>query len=427
MLARTDPRLRRALTQLTQNIENANERTQENLFSFSQNYVNPCLASVDGCIRSCTDSCFPARGDLRRRIQRNRSHGRAEASFDFYDDWEEEETDALLGLRNDEMDRLLQGPASRQPPRERVMSYGTSQKGSHQSLVLPEDNEAGKQIIISSSYFGFLDRLPFKIGAKGHKYQPSVADLQEHPSSRKAGAEEQPLIEDSDDEAILQTKRKSKRYRSGTSTSGHTTDSFSSRGDIFPSEDEMDDAVPLDDEFASQLERRTTGGNTDEQSSNKSHGFASSRSKSHLSMHTNSSRGSRGSRKRRSTSASDSQILEAPTTAHLQAEEQQIAKEEEEAVERKRVIAQRLALQRGLSGSESIPTSPRPASPISRKSGFKTPPVNGTIPFPSFNSQTDPEEQGIEDGITSQTRRSPSPERPDFVPAALPQFTSHPE
>lgn len=39
--------------------------------------------------------------------------------------------------------------------------------------------------------------------------------------------------------------------------SGRTLDSLSSRGDLFPS-DEEDDAIPLDDEFAMVLERRTT-------------------------------------------------------------------------------------------------------------------------------------------------------------------------
>ncbi|CAK7267529.1 hypothetical protein SEPCBS119000_002600 [Sporothrix epigloea] len=46
------------------------------------------------------------------------------------------------------------------------------------------------------------------------------------------------------------------RARSGTTGSGGTTDSFRSRGDLFPSDEEDDeDAVPLDDEFAAALNR----------------------------------------------------------------------------------------------------------------------------------------------------------------------------
>ncbi|CAK7264870.1 hypothetical protein SEPCBS57363_001292 [Sporothrix epigloea] len=46
------------------------------------------------------------------------------------------------------------------------------------------------------------------------------------------------------------------RKRSGTTGSGGTTDSFRSRGDLFPSDEEDDeDAVPLDDEFAAALNR----------------------------------------------------------------------------------------------------------------------------------------------------------------------------
>ncbi|CAK7211009.1 hypothetical protein SBRCBS47491_000972 [Sporothrix bragantina] len=46
------------------------------------------------------------------------------------------------------------------------------------------------------------------------------------------------------------------RQRSGTTGSGETSDSFRSRGDLFPSDEEDDeDAVPLDDEFAVALNR----------------------------------------------------------------------------------------------------------------------------------------------------------------------------
>ncbi|KAL1895200.1 hypothetical protein Sste5346_005345 [Sporothrix stenoceras] len=53
-----------------------------------------------------------------------------------------------------------------------------------------------------------------------------------------------------DDDAGTTTTRK----RSGTTSSGDTSNSFRSRGDLFPSDEEDDeDAVPLDDEFAVAL------------------------------------------------------------------------------------------------------------------------------------------------------------------------------
>jgi hypothetical protein len=248
MISRTDPRIRRALDHFTHNIEAANERTRENLFGFIQHYIGPCLSCVQDSFQSCVSPCFGSDDDWRRR-QSRRILGHAESSFDFYDDWEDEETDALLGLRDEDGDRTLAGPSSRRQPQwERTMSYGTRQKHGRNTT---ED----ETIIPTSSLLGFLDTLPFKFGSKGVKYKPSVADLQDHPGSRRL--EDEQIMEESDNDLTRVFQRK----RSGTSTSGHTTDSRSSRGDIFPSEDEMDDAVPLDDEFAShlQLERRSTG------------------------------------------------------------------------------------------------------------------------------------------------------------------------
>jgi hypothetical protein len=283
MLSRNDPRVRRAIDQLTQNFEAANERTQEGIYSFTQSYLHPCFTSVADCVHSCTTPCFPRDEDQRRRHRgRTRSRSRAEFSFDFYDDWEETETDALLGLGDDEGD-------SGQLRRERQMDYGIRQ-GGH---ILPKGfEEDGTKHIPSSSYFGFLAKLPFKIGTKGLKYQPSIADLQDHPGSRcMVNEEEEPLLPDSDSEAERSPKKQKRRLRSGTQGSGHTTDSFSSRGDIFPSDDEMDDAVPLDDEFALALERRTTGHATNDCGSGKARAFET-RSSSHLSIQTISSGGS---------------------------------------------------------------------------------------------------------------------------------------
>ena len=310
MLSRNDPRIRRALDQLAAGLESASSRAQEGAFAFSQAYLSPCLASARSCLAAAVEPCRACweEEEQRRRRQQQAALGRAELSFDFYDDWEaDEEADPLLGGDDDAAD---EGPASgaavsggsgwfRGRAREPTMTYGAiggggaAGKGSggkgKQRMGAPPPDEDDAPIIRSSSYFGFLESLPFRLGAKGLRYQPSIADLQDHPGSRRQlYSEEEPLMDGSDaDEAeggAGKTKAPAMRKRSGTQGSGHTTDSFSSRGDIFPSEDEMDDAVPLDDEFALHLERRTTGHGTQEDHSSGSSGRNPSSASSRVSL-----------------------------------------------------------------------------------------------------------------------------------------------
>jgi hypothetical protein len=470
MYRRSDPRWNRTLQHLTSNIEHANESAQENLYGFTQSYVNPCLSSVVQCLNACTAPCFPAHNDRRRH---RTSRGRAESSFDFYDDWEEDENDGLLGWGSDNLDRFL-GSASTygttsQPGRQRAMSYGQRNRdprydtGRRKSSAQVRDVPGPDPTIIpSSSYFGFLGRLPFKIGGKGLKYKPSAADLTEHPgASRRSREEQQPLIEDSGEDEMEGSERKGhRRQRSDTHTSGHTTDSLSSRGDIFPSEDELDDAVPLDDEFTLVLERRTTNQWNEESSSHKKSSSKSKRpSATRGSTRSVSSKSTRDSIKR-----SDDAILQetidedpGPTLADLQKEEDRIRIEEEQDVQRKRHEAQNLAIQRGLVADQqqnfklkTPPTarSPSPAqmstvqssvSPLVRSPANEYPP---TLPFPSFvDAQTMPESSGFYVDESDYSSRVPTPRRPlsikeqdrggkgegegkDFVPARLPNFGS---
>lgn len=362
MYSRHDPRLRRTLNQLSQNLESANESAQANLFTFAHDYIGPCFASVGNCVNTCTASCFPTHEERLRR-NRGRSRGRAELSFDFYDDWEEEENAGLLGWGNDELDRLLQGSysGSSQPGRQRAMSYGTRRErdgrytsNRRKSAVHPHDGGPDPTIIPSSSYFGFLGRLPW-VGRKGLKYRPSAADLVEHPgAARRTEVEQQPLIEDTDEESH-EDSRNHRRKRSATTGSGHTTDSLSSRGDIFPSEDELDDAVPLDDEFAMSLERRNTGLGV-EDSSNGAARLSNKSSRSRVSTRTVSSRSVRehevktGSNQNLTSRdiISQSGAEAVPTLSDLKREEERIRQEEEADVERKRLAARELALKRGL-------------------------------------------------------------------------------
>ena len=107
-----DPRFRRRLNEIGQTLESANETAQSGIYIFGQTYVKPCFESITNCLTDCVDAGCPSlnlrnRDRLRRQRGRARSTGRAESSFDFYDDWDEDENDGLLGWGNDEFDSLV--------------------------------------------------------------------------------------------------------------------------------------------------------------------------------------------------------------------------------------------------------------------------------------------------------------------------------
>ena len=148
-------------------------------------------------------------------------------------------------------------------------------------------------------------------------------------------------------------------------------DSLSSRGDIFPS-DEEDDAIPLDDEFAMVLERRNTQSGPETETSSGNTGSIApkkrgkrpstgSRVSSRRTISTRSGSG-RGNRSRNTseihTPVDESLLnsiedisakeIEVPTMVELSQEEQDLAAEEETEVERKREEARQAASERGL-------------------------------------------------------------------------------
>ncbi|MCJ1482950.1 hypothetical protein MMC06_003116 [Schaereria dolodes] len=365
-MRRNDPRIRQTLDQISQTLESANLTTQASLFSFNQNYLTPCFSSVNTCLEASCYPCFHAREE--RRIRRNRlgrttQRGRPELSFDFYDDWDDDENEGaglLGGWGNDELDRLLAGSGAHggsgdQPGRHRTMSYGTRRKG----LALPKDGGADPTIVPNSSIFGFLDRLPWRFGGRGIRYKPSAADLQENLGRKhhENGLDEgQPLIEESDEE---ETVGKHRRKRSDTTTSGSTNNSLSSRGDLFPSEDE-DDAIPLDDEFAMVLERRITGTASDDVGSGKKRGKRPSTSQT--STKTTSSRETTSTaKKKEGTPVISAKVTgveqgagdDLPSMTELKEEEERIRQEEEAGIERRRHAAKQLARQMGLSSDET--------------------------------------------------------------------------
>ncbi|PVI01332.1 hypothetical protein DM02DRAFT_613740 [Periconia macrospinosa] len=489
MYRRGDPRWNRTIQNITDTVEHANESAQEGLYSFTHSYVNPCLQSFTQCVSDCTAPCFPSQDDRRRH--RARSRGRAELSFDFYDDWEEDETDGLLGWGNDNLDRLWgnSGGASNlhnnygaasQPGRQSAMNYGNRNRDTRynasrrKSAAQPRDGGPDPTIIPSSSYFGFLGRLPFKVGGKVLRYKPSAADLTEHPGLSRRSLEEsreesQPLIEDSGEEAEEEgSERKGHgRKRSQTSASGHTTDSLSSRGDIFPSEDELDDAVPLDDEFAVHLERRTTREWHDDTSNGKSKarsGSKSSKRPAPSRMSTRSQESSRKSFENNRQREHSEAIEEIPTLSDLKQEEERLRAEEEAEVERRRLEAQQLAMRRGLLPDQhlQIPggtSSPTLQSPRSRSSRSPSPrsvelPIASPTPLHIANAsggvgisrsispgvidaQTMPDSSSFHVDDSDYSSLAPTPNRPlslrnepreveiddsNFVPARLPHF-----
>ncbi|EEH18039.2 hypothetical protein PABG_00602 [Paracoccidioides brasiliensis Pb03] len=375
MMRPSDPRFRQTINQISQNLESANETAQEGIYTFSHNYIGPCFTSIKNNVQSCTSCCFPSREDQLRRRRRGRSRGRAELNFDFYDDWDYDEDatgDALLGWGNDELDRLLAGSggarsSTEQPRRNRRMSYG-ARGGLRKNTGLSNEERHDPTVIPSSSFLGFLERFSWRIGARGIRYRPSAADLQENPGGvRRDTLEAEPLIEGSDgsdhegskdDEGLPPMQRRS---RSETQSSRGTSNSLSSRGDLIPSEEE--DAVPLDDEFAMTLSRRDTGGSGSQEPP------SASRATSRTSMKTTfSSKGSRisgkaeGKRRRNSkrnpsstsprSPSPDGEMIETvqiPSMLDLKREEEQAQYDEEMEIERKRQAAQKLARSRGLS------------------------------------------------------------------------------
>ncbi|KAJ5308998.1 hypothetical protein N7508_004377 [Penicillium antarcticum] len=435
MMRPRDPRIRQRINQISHNLESANETAQEGLYAFSHNYISPCFESIGSCVNACTAPCLPSREDHLRRRRR----GRAEANFDFYDDWEnEEEDDGLLGWGTGELDRLLAGSglargSAEQPHRPRRMSYGTRNTRRRSTVHIP-DNHNDPTVIPSSSFIGFLERFPWRFGARGVKYRPSAADLQEHPGTRRYAHEDEPLMEAMDNEAQL-SPTPAGRNRSATQSSRGTSNSLSSRGDLFPS-DEEEDAVPLDDEFAITFTRRGTGLESDDQSGTKSE-FTKSGSASSLGG-ASSKKNKRKNKRRtkRFSSSSGAQITEpvdTPSMADLKTEDQRAALEEEAVIERRRLAAQELALNRGLdSGAgDMIQPATKPTNTsllpqdadkqsipklrrLSDSSGQEVP--NQTEPFPALSLS--PSSVGLETQDLSKASPRPlSPFEPDHTNA----------
>ena len=434
-----DPRIRQTWNQISQNAESATETAAAGIWTFQHSYINPCFASLAEGFDQCAGRCLGDRDERARRIrERSRTRGRAELSFDFYDDWDDEERGAAGGLLggwgNDELDRLLAGSGSHSghdvdtaPGRKRGMSYGT--RGRRKSL------DPDPTVIPSTSTLGFLDRLPFKFGGT-LRYKPSAADLQEHPGAGRSefrDEERESLMNEHRDEELPPAKGHT-RQRSSTVSSGQTSDSFRSRGDLFASDGE-DDAVPLGDEFAMVLERRMTSTGMDDKSSGKTRSStgkrpAGSRTESrNVSRTTQSSqsrpsiashRASSGGSMTQKSDIASPDMAETPSLTDLQAEEERIRLEEDGEVERKRQAAARLAFQRGLRVDE-------PASD-ELVSETKDPPVVDDLEGPPSELPKTKEDlsakplPAVPPAVLPTEGASENQKSNAFVPARLPYF-----
>ncbi|PHH78902.1 hypothetical protein CDD82_2774 [Ophiocordyceps australis] len=354
-----DPRLRQRWNQITHDAETVTENAAAGIWSFQHNYINPCMSSIAGSIEQCTAVCL---GDAEERRRRRRGRERqAEYSFDFYDDWyAEEQSGGLLGTwGGEDWDRLLAGTgahrrhggnevATEQPRRKRGMSYGTRGGAARRKA-----SESDPTIIPSTQPIGFLSKLPWKLGGT-LRYKPSAADLQDRPGRAH---EAEPLLGSDDGDSSSSSdygaEVRGPRQRSGTTGSGDTSDSYRSRGDIFPSDGEgEEDAVQLDDEVTYEMVRN-------DHSSGKSGRTRSSKAKGKRRADGLSGSSTVSRTTLRSASSNEAPQLErfakciaaAPDADGVQRrhrDEGRLQQQEDEEVARKKEIAARLVVDRRL-------------------------------------------------------------------------------
>lgn len=432
-----DPRLRQRWNQIAHDAEAVTENAAAGIWSFQHHYINPCLSSVLESLSQCTAVCI---GDVEERRRKRREREReAELNFDFYDDWYEEGASSsqggggLLGSwGGEDWDRLLAGTGSsrkhgsagetsEQPGRKRGMSYGT--KGGRRRSSVGQDDPT---IIPSTQPIGFLSRLPWRMGGT-LRYKPSAANLQEHPG-KQDNAEEVPLLgsDSSSDFGEMQAPRK----RSGTTGSGDTSDSYRSRGDLFPSDGEGDeDAVALDDEVTFDMIRkddRSSGksGRT-HSSKGKRPAFGGSRTVSRTTIHSQASRESLGSHGVLSGSLPATPRMEhVPSMEDLAMEEDRLQREEEEKIAQQKEAATQLASMMGLGVSVSGPAPTSGSKPIVAEDEVYMPEAAQAIDTEMPKSEVGDESHPTEpvDPVTPPESLRKVETRDDFVPARLPFF-----
>ncbi|KAK1599454.1 uncharacterized protein LY79DRAFT_535136 [Colletotrichum navitas] len=423
-----DPRLRQRWNQISHNAGEVTENAAAGIWSFQHHYINPCLASIASSLEQCANPCLGDHEErARKRRERDRTGGRAEYSFDFYDDWYAEDQDGgfLGGWGNDDWDRLLAGTGSQrkhvgevhdQPKRKRGMSYGTRGRG---SKVLESD----PTVIPSTQPIGFLGKLPWKLG-KTLRYKPSAADLQDHP--RQHGemgmGETEPLLGVDSDDDVFQSRTAKTRNRSGTTGSGVSSDSYRSRGDLFPSDGEgEEDAVPLDDEFMvldKVRDDRSSSRTKASKGKRRADGRPMSRTVSRATIDSTHSMLSPGAQKGSisipTTPDTPMALSMEVSMEELQMEEERIRREEDEEVERKRQAALQLASERGLHDGSEGGTGEESHVKVALQ-------VTTTKSIKEMTRISETEGTHGEAPVIRSTQESTIPTE-EFVPARLPSF-----
>ena len=119
-----NPEFRQTLHNISHNLETANQAAQENIYTLTQFYIDPCLEGLRACVYECTAPCFPTR-EVSLRRKRGRSRGRAEYNFDFYNAWDDDEAlgDSSISWGTDELDSLLAGGAPQISPAEKAAGH----------------------------------------------------------------------------------------------------------------------------------------------------------------------------------------------------------------------------------------------------------------------------------------------------------------
>lgn len=374
-----DPRLRQRWNQISHNAETVTENAAAGIWTFQHRYVEPCLASLAEAVEPCIAPCLGDRDERAARLRRGAHHSTAthraaaEYTFDFYDDWDDDD-EALAATRGSvDWERLLTGEEAenhqqqqqQQPRRKRGMSYGTRRGGEADV----DDDDPSTTIIPSTAPLGFLGRLPWKVGGT-LRYKPSAAFLKDHPGGGARLDENRPLLdrEDENEDVDLHphvTRHTHSRKRSGTAGSGVSSDSYRSRGDLFPSDgEEYEDAMEIDDEFAVALARVDDRASSNTRSSKgKRPARRGSRAVSATTLSSSTSKSSlraagsggqpRGQQQSNLEDSMHSTIV-TPSMEDLQLEEDAVARQEDEEVARKRQVAAQLARQRGLSAASSV-------------------------------------------------------------------------
>lgn len=385
-----DPRVRQTLNQISDNFESVADTAKTGCFTFTKSYLEPCINSIAAVCPAPEAVCPCFYHDP--TTSRRRRRGRPEFAFEFYNsDYEEDAPEDPLRWGNDELDRLLAGSGAsgrrkKAGARNEGMYYTrsgqrrTRTEGRRKSALLPHDGGPDPTIIPNTSALGFLSYFTWVRKRQALRYKPSAADLQDHPGGYGGVGGEFREGDDEEREALLghdsgentpseRSHKRRGRNRSGTTSSGDTTDTFRSRADLFPSEDE-DDAVPLDDEFEIDLSpdgevlgKKSKKGLRRTRTADTSSGLSG-----HYSIRSPTRSGGR------KTPQSDEFRIEGDididddndgdvdsavvtfaeglTDEEMRREEEELRREEEHAFEMRREAAKRLALQRELSTEE---------------------------------------------------------------------------